>query len=173
MTLRRSLSVALACSALALPATMLTTGCGGAETAKVQPGEMPAGETWTGVYFHPLYGYLHLVETDNNVVGKWIRADHSAWGEMSGVKEGNVLHFTWKEHKIGFTGPSGTSKGKGYFVYGVNKEKTGTLTGQFGLGDEETGSEWNCVKQLRMTPELDTIPGTNPAGLPAGQDNWK
>ncbi len=153
-------------------AVLPAAGCK-AEEAHVQPGQMPAGETWTGVYFHPLYGYLHLVETDNNVVGKWMRADHSAWGELSGLKEGNVLHYTWKEHKIGFTGPSANSKGKGYFVYSVNKEKTGELKGTYGLNDTEEGSEWNSVTQLRMSPELDTIPGNNGGATSGAPENWK
>src|ERR1700722_12423995 len=99
------------------------TGCdsgGGAKSAPVTPGDMPAGETWSGVYFHPVYGYLHMLEQDTNVVGKWKRADQSAWGELSGTKVGNVLHFQWKEHKYGLVGPAAESHGKGVFIYKMN-----------------------------------------------------
>jgi hypothetical protein len=85
------LTFALAASSVAV------IGCGGPPpmTAHITPGDMPEGESWTGVYFHPVYGYLHLVEQDTSIVGKWKRADQSAWGELSGTKVGNVLHFAW------------------------------------------------------------------------------
>ena len=25
---------------------------------------MPSGETWPGVYYNPVYGYLHMIEQD-------------------------------------------------------------------------------------------------------------
>jgi hypothetical protein len=142
-------------------------GCGGpgAKTAKVTPGDMPSGESWTGVYFHPVYGYLHMEEQDSNVRGKWKRADQSAWGELSGTKTGNVLHYTWKEYKSGVV--AGAQHGKGYFVY-VHKPDAEIveLKGEYGLGSDETGSEWNCTKQLRMTPDLKSIGGDTGSSVP-------
>lgn len=149
-------SVLLASVALSL------TGCGdgeGPKHAKIAPGPMPEDEQWSGVYFHPVYGYLHLQEEGNNVVGRWKRTDHSYWGEMSGVYNGNVLHYTWKEHKIGMVGASATTHGKGYFVYTKNKEGIGELKGEFGLNDSEVGSKWDNIKQARMQPDLKSIGG--------------
>src|SRR4051812_4568164 len=108
MQIRQGLSVLVAACALAC-ASSSVVGCGGGEgarTANVKPDDMPAGESWTGVYYHPVYGYLHMMESDSNVVGRWKRTDQSAWGELSGVKTGNVLHFQWKEHKYGLVGPA-------------------------------------------------------------------
>ena len=135
-------------------------GCGGGQEAKssnVKAGEMPEGESWTGVYFHPVYGYLHMAESDANVVGRWKRTDSSAWGELSGTRTGNVLHFTWKEHKCGMVGPSASPNGKGVFVYKLNSEKHAEVEGQFGMNDDETGSEWKLVKQQRMNPDLKSV----------------
>ena len=129
----------------------------GAKVASVQSGPMPDGESWTGVYFHPVFGYLHLVEQGSNVIGKWERADKSAYGDLSGTQSGNVVHFTWKEHKYGQVGPSGESKGKGYFIYKMNADRQGELKGEYGLGDDETGSSWDCKKQSRMQPDLQHI----------------
>jgi hypothetical protein len=130
-----------------------------AQVANVKSGPMPEGETWTGVYFHPVYGYLHMEESGSNIVGRWKRTDHSHWGELSGTVSGNVLHYTWKEHQIGMVGAASTTKGKGYFVYKVNKENIGELDGEFGLDNAETGSSWKNIKQLRMPPDLKTIGG--------------
>ncbi len=159
VTLVRSAFVALTLSCVAV-----VPGCGDgggdAKTAKVAPGEMPEGETWTGVYFHPVYGYLHMVEEGSNVIGKWKRADQSKWGELSGTKTGNVLHFTWKEHTIGLVGAGAESSGKGYFVYKMPKGGSiPELDGQYGLGNDETGRDWHNVKQQRMSPDLKSING--------------
>jgi hypothetical protein len=146
-------------------------GCGSdsePKTAKVASGPMPEGEQWQGVYFHPVYGYLHLVEEGSNVVGRWKRTDHSHWGELSGTVAGNVFHYQWKEHKIGMVGAAATTKGRGYFVYKVNKEGIGELHGQFGLNESEVGSDWKSVKQLRMPPDLKSIGGES-EGVTPGQ----
>ena len=78
---------------------------------------------------------------------------------MSGVANGNVFRYTWKEHKIGMVGASSTTHGKGYFVYTKNKEGIGELKGEFGLNDSEVGSKWDNVKQARMQPDLKSIGG--------------
>jgi hypothetical protein len=163
--------LALICLVFAgtLSASLVACGGGGAQSANVTPGNMPEGEAWTGVYYHPVFGYLHMVEQDNNVVGKWKRTDQSAWGELSGTVTGNVVHFTWKEHKYNQVGPSSTSTGKGYFVYKMNSDKTAELDGQYGLNDDETGSEWHNVKQLHMTPDLNSITGAGDDGPSNGQ----
>lgn len=157
-TLRKiALATALSAGALSL------VGCGGGEdpkTAKIAAAPMPDGESWTGVYFHPVFGYLHLQEEGTSIVGRWKRTDQSHWGELSGTVRDNLFRYTWKEHKIGMIGPSATTTGKGYFVYKVN-ESSGIpeLDGEFGLKDSEVGSSWKNVKQQRMEPDLKSIGG--------------
>jgi hypothetical protein len=130
-----------------------------AKHAKLAPGPMPENETWNGVYFHPVYGHLHMVEEGSNIVARWKRADGSRWGELSGVVNGNLFHYTWKEHTIGMVGAAATVHGKGYFVYKMDKENRPIIEGQFGLNDDETGSDWTSVKQARMNPDLKSIGG--------------
>jgi hypothetical protein len=174
MRIARLLGTLATVSVLACASTSLV-GCGGdqAHTANIKPDNMPEGESWTGVYFHPVYGYLHMVQNENNVIGKWKRADQSAWGQLSGVATGNVLHFQWKEHKYGLVGPAAESSGKGYFVYKVGAEKIPELDGQQGLGSDETGGDWHNVKQVRMTPDLNSIKGDTTAAQPAAKDSWQ
>lgn len=163
MTLARifrasAISVALATAAIAVSA------CGGkdANSAQVAAGPMPEGESWDGVYYHPVFGYLHLVEEDSGIHGRWKRADQSKWGELSGTVNGNLVHYTWTEYTIGGLGPASQTKGKGYFVYKLDKEGHAVLDGQFGLNDEETGSDWHNVKQTNMKPDLKSINGSDP-----------
>jgi hypothetical protein len=150
--------------------SVLATGCSGPnepKNANVASGPMPEGEEWTGVYFHPVFGYLHMQETGTSVIGRWKRTDHSYWGELSGTATGNVFHYTWKEHKIGMVGASATTHGRGYFVYKVNKENIGELDGEFGLNESEIGSTWKNVKQLRMPPDLKSIGGDGEGVTPS------
>jgi hypothetical protein len=173
---RAALALALVFSgSLALGGFGCSEG-GGAKSAMVHASDMPAGESWNGVYFHPVFGYLHLVENDATVVGKWQRADKSKWGELSGTKIGNLLHFTWKEHTYGLVGPAALRVGKGVFVYKteeVNEHKQAKLEGEFGLEQDEVGSTWNCVKQDRMEPKLDSINGdVGATGAPAAAGKW-
>jgi hypothetical protein len=168
-----SLAVLLASSTLGLAACSDTPE---PKTANVKSGAMPEGESWTGVYFHPVFGYLHMQEEGSNVVGRWKRTDHSHWGELSGTTSGNLLHYTWKEHKIGMVGASATTHGRGYFVYPKTDDmEQAQLKGEYGLGRDETGSEWNMVKQARMQPDLKSIGGDTggsaPVSFPAGL--WK
>ena len=158
--------------AVSLLATACDGGLGGAKTANIPAGEMPSGETWAGVYYHPVFGYLHMQEEGSNVIGKWKRTDQSAWGEMSGTKSGNVLHYAWKEHKIGLVGPAARSEGKGYFVYKMGKENIAELDGQFGLGNDEAGSDWHNVKQVRMNPDLKSISGDTGGVAPPAAGKW-
>ncbi|MBK8214966.1 MAG: hypothetical protein IPK71_14605 [Myxococcales bacterium] len=152
--------------------TAVLSGCAGQEGpkhAQIKAGEMPEGESFTGVYFHPVYGYLHMVEDGSNIFGKWKRADQSRWGELQGTKTGNLVRFTWKEHTIGLVGAGAESKGKGYFLYKTGKD-VAELDGQFGLGDDETGADWHNVKQQRMAPDLKSIPGdTDATSTPTGE----
>ncbi len=144
-----------------------------AKSAKVTAGEMPAGESWSGVYFHPVYGYLHLVEEGSNIQGRWRRADQSHWGELSGTREGNVFRYKWTEHKVGMVGNAADARGKGYFVYKAGKDGA-ELDGEFGLNDDEAGSDWHSVKQQRMNPDLRSING-DAAGIaaPGATKGWE
>ncbi len=122
---------------------------------RVQPVPMPAGETWSGVYFHPVFGYLHVVEQAGHVMGRWKRADSSHWGELSGTTTGNVLRFTWKEHAYGPMSPSETTSGAGVFVYA--SEGLGRLEGQYAESGAQEVSSWTCIKQRNVKPDLKSV----------------
>src|SRR5579883_765778 len=103
-------------AAVVATAGVWSTGCGSQQASKfgnVTAGEMPAGESWVGVYYNQVYGNLHMIEQEGSIVGRWKRTDGSHWGEMSGTAQGNVLHFQWIEHTYGTVGPSSQSKGTG------------------------------------------------------------
>jgi len=147
---------------------------GGAKFANVKAGEMPSGESWVGVYYNPVYGYLHMIEQDGNIVGRWRRTDGGHWGELSGTVQGNVMHFTWTEHKVGGVGPSADSKGSGVFVYTMGQNDIPELGGQYALDDSDSPpGDWHCVKQKGMKPDLNSINGNAPDNMGVTPDQWK
>jgi hypothetical protein len=157
--------------------TLVACGGGGAgaKFAGIKAGDMPSGENWIGVYYNPVYGYLHMIEQDGNIVGRWKRTDSSHWGELSGTADGNVVHFTWKEHAYGAIGVNGISSGAGVFIYklGVGEHAAPELDGQYTLEGSDDVGKWHCVKQIGMKADINAICGDNPQDdAPATQDKW-
>jgi hypothetical protein len=159
--------------ALAASATMVL-GCGGssggAKTANVQAGDMPESAEWTGVYYSPLYGYIHLVQEGNTVSGKWQRPDKSRWADINGEVTGNLFKFAWTEYAIGVIGPGAKVSGRGYMLYsrppGDNVDDT--IAGQIGRGDSELGAEIDGIKQRNVNPDPDSIGGSSPTDVGGG-----
>jgi hypothetical protein len=141
----------------------LAIGCGGAKKDDVhampKAGDMPEGAEWTGVYYSPTYGNLHLIKEGENVSGAWRTAAGDKWGEMHGEANGDLYKYEWKETTIGMVGPSATKTGRGYFKYirppgdNVNDE----IKGEWGLNAGQTGLPWSAVKQRNQNPDLKSI----------------
>jgi len=136
--------------------------CGGgkpAESPIPKAGDMPEGAEWTGVYYNPVYGNLHLIKEGGTASGKWRTVEGDKWGEMSGNVTGNLFLFEWKQTTIGMVGPSATTTGRGFFQYvrppgdNVNDE----IRGQWGLGTDRTGVPWNGIKQRNAKPDPNSV----------------
>jgi hypothetical protein len=172
----RALSIVAAALLLsgAAAASTLTLGCGpsGAapKTANVQAGDLPDGAEWNGVYFSPLYGYLHILQDGPNVSGKWMRPVKDRWGELHGKITGDLIRFEWTERVIGLVGPNATRSGRGYFKYArpAGDNVDDTIAGQIGVGPNEVGEPWDAVKQRNMMPDLASIGGTTSGDLGGG-----
>jgi hypothetical protein len=135
------------------------------------PAPMPDGQSWSGVYYNPIYGYLHVLEHDAKVWGRYAWTNRSRWGEIQGEADGNVLRFTWVEHEIGPVASGDAHGGKGRFVYVVRGDAA-ALQGAFGVGDDESGAgEWDAVKQPNMRPNPDSVSG-DPATTAPSTDSW-
>lgn len=173
MSVRSIVSKMLVLLVLCVPGA-LATGCGGSgssgKTANVKSGPMPDGGSWTGVYYSPLYGWLHLVEQGDTVNGKWLRPRRDRWGKLEGTTDGNVLRFEWQEFEYGLVGPNSSRGGKGYLVYkrppGDNVDDQ--VEGEIGRGNDEVGQPWDGVKQRNVKPDLDSIGGASSSDIGGG-----
>jgi hypothetical protein len=130
-----------------------------AKAPEVKPGNMPEAGEWTGVYYNPVFGHLHLVKEGNTISGKWRTTAGDKWGELSGEVVGDLLRYQWQEHVIGAVGASAGTGGHGYFRYVVPK---GTnvdheIHGEWGLNAEEAGQKWDAIKQRNQKPDPTSV----------------
>lgn len=134
----------------------LLFGCGGAKQARVSAGPMPNGGTFTGVWFSPQYGEMHLVQTGGHVLGEYEKDERV--GRIQGKAEGNVMRFQWEENRQLVVGRPTVVRGKGYFRYEVGADGDHYVTGEWGHDDRETGGgPWNAVKSRTREPRLSTM----------------
>jgi hypothetical protein len=157
-----SLRTALVVPAALTAFTALTlAACGPSSDVKhaqIKAGEMPAGAEWKGVYYSPVYGYLHIVADDKTVQGAWRTGGGDAYGELQGEIDGDILRYTWTQHKIGMVGKEAETSGKGYFKYSIPKEgEAHKIAGEWGLGESDAGNRWEAVKQTNMEPNLNSV----------------
>lgn len=173
MRIKAALSTSLLVISVALTPLMIG-GCKGgttsAKTADVEPGPMPTAGSWTGVYYSPLFGHLHLVQEGNRVKGKWQRPRKGEWGELEGNADGNLVRFEWTEYVDGLVGPNSRKSGKGYFVYsrppGENVDDE--IKGEVGRDEDEVGTAWEAIKQRNVDPDLAAIGGVGAAEVGGG-----
>ena len=154
--------IALVLGLMLVPVTG-TIGCGGGgpKSPILKPGEMPEGAVWKGVYFSPIYGNLHLVESGGEIKGAWRTVAGDSWGELTGKAEGNLLRYEWVEHRIGMVGPSADRTGRGYFKYSRKRTETtkdpDQIEGEWGLGDSESGNAWKATLQTNLEPDPKSV----------------
>jgi hypothetical protein len=156
-------------------AALAFLGCGPGtptgKTANVSAGAMPSDGDWSGVYYSPLFGNLHMEASGNSVEGRWLRPEKGNWGKLHGTADGNLLRFDWTEYDDGVAGPMSQKEGKGYFVYlrpeGDNVDDE--IKGEIGMGYDEVGTNWHAIKQRNVKPNLKSIGGSGASEIGGGE----
>ena len=163
-------------SALGLVITLvvgLAVGCGGSGNASIKPGKMPENGSFSGVYFSPQYGEMHLVQNGNAVVGKFKKDERS--GKIQGEADGDVLSFEWTELKAMVSNRPQETRGHGYFRYVVDASNGDhVLKGRWGLAESDTdGGEWNAYKSRTREPDPDSLDGEKTSGGESSDDSME
>ena len=162
MLTRKFYQVALSLG-LVFAATSSVTACSTQPTVKtadhIKSGALPDGGQWEGVYYNQVLGFLHITENSGAVQGAWRTTAGDKWGELYGEVDGDILRYTWTERKIGVVGPAAESKGKGYFRYvlGSVDGEAHELKGEWGLGEDEVGQTWDCIKQTNQEADPKSV----------------
>lgn len=144
---RRFLLAAFLCAVFSVG----LAACAGQHNApKAQP--MPAGKTFTGVWYSPQFEHMHLRQMGDKVSGIFT---HQEGGTIEGELDGNLLVFKWIEPGSKEQARR-TMKGRGYFQLVTAGEAT-KLDGEWGYNDEVAGggpwtAEW--VRQLESDDAL-------------------
>jgi len=149
-------------------AAVVLVACGGG-TASIKPGEMPQGGNYTGVYFSPQYGEMHLIQNGNAVHGEFKKDERS--GKLAGELDGDVLYFEWTEYKAMVSNRPTETRGHGYFRYEIDPSNGDhVLKGRWGLGDDDdSGGEWNAYKAKNREPQVGFASGGGDSG---GDDGY-
>ena len=139
--------VALAC----VPALQ---GCGGAAKHSIRVGNMPPGGSFSGVWFSPQYGEMHIEQSGATAIGRYTKDERD--GRLQGSVEGDVLRFEWKESRELIVGRPTETKGHGVFkIYKKDDEDTWNLQGEWGTDASESGGgPWTAVKSKTRRPDV-------------------
>lgn len=129
--------------------------CGGSSKPDVQTGPMPEGGSFTGVFFSPHYGEMHMIQDGAHVRGKYEKDERK--GTIIGEADGNLLMFEWTEKKAMISNRPQETKGRGYFQYVVDPGNgEHKIMGRWGLEDDHSGGgPWNAYKSKSREPSLD------------------
>ena len=123
----------------------------------VEPGPMPAGREWQGVYSSQSHGDLHIRVTDRSADAAW-RTPDGVYGEFWGAVEGNEIRYQWTERRRNPAGYRQPWFGRGYFVYTVpGSERPDELVGEWGLDQSEVGERWVAVKREGKAPDIEGV----------------
>jgi hypothetical protein len=156
---------------LILSCALFAFACGGAQHAKLNVGAMPPGGTFTGVWFSPQYGELHMQQNGATVIGKYSKDERQ--GRIQGSVQGDVMRFEWSESRELIVGRPVKTKGHGYFrVVKDESEDTWKILGEWGNDEsEQGGGQWNAVKSKTRKPELGDEGGGESSGGDSGSDS--
>lgn len=132
----------------------LVVGCGGSQAAlKIRA--MPEGGSFTGVWFSPQYGEMHILQSGSSAIGRFAKDER--FGRLQGSVEGDVMRFEWTEERELIVGRPVQTRGHGYFrIVKDTAEDTWKLVGEWGHdAAERGGGPWNAVKSKTRKPEID------------------
>ncbi len=137
-------------------APILFTACGGgSQRADIHPGRMPSGGTFTGVWFSPQYGEMHMRQSGAMVIAEYTKDERR--GRIQGTVHGNALRFQWEEKRELLSGRPTVTHGRGYFQYVIGQDEKHYVLGEWGHDNSEIGGgPWRAYKLRNRMPELST-----------------
>ena len=132
---------------------LLLVSCGGSKnTLVIKP--MPTGGSFTGVWFSPQYGEMHVLQHGSSATGRFTKDERV--GRIQGGIEGDIMRFEWTEQRELIVGRPVQTRGHGYFrLIKDDAEDTWKLIGEWGNDAEERGGgPWTAVRSKTRKPNL-------------------
>lgn len=127
---------------------LAVVGCGpGNKMPASKP--LPAGTTFTGVWYSPQFEHMYVRQQGNEVRGIYT---YKYGGTFEGTLDGNILKFDWIDPGSKEEARRGT-KGKGYLQLVPDGESL-KLTGEWGYGEDRSGGgPWEADYVRELEPE--------------------
>lgn len=162
---------------------------GGGQGPHLEPGNLPTGGNWTGVFYSPQYGRMDMVATGARLVGEFVLEGGERHGRIEGTITGDVLRFHWTERRERVGGRPENVQGGGYFRYIVGQGESGTrmngddicpdgtqcLDGEWWLADNDGDRSPWTAQRGRGRPHLttdSTSGGEGGEGGEGGSSGW-
>lgn len=140
---------------LALVCALFSFACGGGGLAGVHPGPMPSGGSFSGVWFSPQYGEMHIQQNGATAIGRFEKDEKK--GRLQGTIDGDLMRFEWTQRRELVVGRPTESTGHGYFrVFMDPTENAWKIEGRWGRDDSESnGGPWTAIRARNRRPDLD------------------
>ena len=142
----RGVRIARILGALGLIGLLVGAGCGNKGQNIPDPGPIPSGADYAGVWYSPQFEHMYLRQTGNKVEGVYT---YESGGTLEGTVDGNLLRFSWNDPGSKETATR-TMEGHGYFRM-VKEDDVLRLKGEWGYDEQYTGAgPWNAeyVREL-------------------------
>lgn len=141
-------------TALAFACATLVWGCGATQPG-LHAGPMPSGGSFTGVWYSPEYGEMHIVQNGATAIGRYAKEEKK--GRIQGAVDGDLMRFEWTQERELIVGRPTTTKGHGYFrVRYDESEQAWKLEGEWGHEQSERGGgRWTAIRSRKGQPDVD------------------
>jgi hypothetical protein len=108
---------------------------------QIQPGDMPEGGNFAGVWFTN-WGEMTIEVNGNTAVGQFCDEDNNRYGRMEGTVRGNVLRFSWHTNDVSMGNRARTSDGSAVVQLTITPQgesTSGHIQGTWGFARSNDG----------------------------------
>lgn len=127
---------------------LMLVGCGPSQKMPAST-PLPAGTSYTGVWYSPQFEHMYLRQQGNEVRGIYT---YKYGGTLEGTLDGNILKFKWIDPGDKAEARR-SSKGQGYLQLLPDGESM-KLVGEWGYNEDRTGGgPWEAKYIRELEPE--------------------
>jgi len=120
----------------ALLAVALFAACSSSKGQQIpDPGPMPDGADFEGVWFSPQYKHMYLTQSGDRVTGVY---SYERGGKLTGTVQGDLLKFEWRDAGAKQSAQR-SMKGRGFLKL-VEEDGEKKLEGEWGYGERYRGA---------------------------------
>ena len=132
-------------------------------SATSRPASCPPASRGSGVYYNPVYGYLHIDRAGRQHRRPLEAHRREPLGRAQRHRRGQRAALHVERAQVRRRRPQRRTRRAPASSSTRWARDVGELDGQYALEDSDSVGEWHCVKQISMKPDLNSINGDNPS----------